>query len=128
MQTIPITRTPITSPTTHDVSLAFMQSSVLGPKVGVVLLHVASEFKVSVDVFNTRSKKASYVFPRQVAQFLMHELLGLDDKGVAPWFGMHRTGVNYSFHAVRDRLDTDPAMAQKVMVLRRVIEGALARL
>ena len=114
-----------------DVRLAATVLDDIHPRSGAARLdpdriqaRVAERFAVSVADLVGASRVAAVAWPRQVAMFLTHELLGLSlgDVGLA-FGGRNHTTVLYACRRVKERTETSAEDAKTLEVLFRSLSS-----
>jgi chromosomal replication initiator protein len=92
-----------------------------------IQLAVAREWGVTPEGLRSKTRTKALTAPRQVAMFLMRELLGLQLVEIGATFGgRDHSTVIHSLERVAGVLKEDPSFAQRVGKLRALLEGLAA--
>jgi len=84
---------------------------------------VAQEFGVTIDGLRSASRTKHLTVPRQVAMFLIRELLGMQLVEIGNAFGgRDHSTVIHSIEKVEGAVQSDPAFGQRVLALRGVLQ------
>jgi chromosomal replication initiator protein len=92
--------------TSRDINLSLVNKAVVSEKkvqdpLGIVTQSVASFFSVSTADVKSSKRNKEYVFPRQVAMYLLRKSAGLSFNDIARYFGgKDHTAVIYSVNKV----------------------------
>ena len=85
---------------------------------------VAKEWGVTTEGLRSKTRTKALTAPRQVAMYLMRELLGLQLVEIGAAFGgRDHSTVIHSLERVSGMLREDPALAQRIARLRTLLEG-----
>ena len=85
---------------------------------------VAKEWGVTTEGLRSKTRTKALTAPRQVAMYLMRELLGLQLVEIGATFGgRDHSTVIHSLERVSGMLREDPALAQRIARLRTLLEG-----
>lgn len=91
-------------------------------KVIMIQKAVADQFGVSRAMFFKPTRRRLVAFPRQVAMFLIHELLKMSYPQIGRCFGgKDHTTVLYGVRLIKERLETDAGLAIQVHTLRKAL-------
>jgi chromosomal replication initiator protein len=85
---------------------------------------VAKEWGVTTEGLRSKTRTKALTAPRQVAMYLMRELLSLQLVEIGAAFGgRDHSTVIHSLERVTGMLAEDPAFAQRIARLRILLEG-----
>ena len=85
---------------------------------------VAKEWGVTTEGLRSKTRTKALTAPRQVAMYLMRELLGLQLVEIGAAFGgRDHSTVIHSLERVGAMLREEPASAQRISRLRSLLEG-----
>jgi chromosomal replication initiator protein len=88
---------------------------------------VAKEWGVTTEGLRSKTRTKALTTPRQVAMYLMRELLGLQLVEIGAAFGgRDHSTVIHSLERVLATLKEEPSFAQRVARLRALLEGLAA--
>ncbi len=76
-----------------------------------IIRFVAHHYGVKVSDLKGRDNRRSVAFPRQVAMYLIREVLSLSYPEIGKIFGKHHSTVIYSYEAIAELRRTNPAFA-----------------
>ncbi|MBX6331995.1 MAG: chromosomal replication initiator protein DnaA [Gemmatimonadaceae bacterium] len=89
----------------------------------VIQQAVAKEWGVTTDGLRSKSRTKHLTVPRQVAMYLIRDLLGLQLVEIGSAFGgRDHSTVIHSLEKVEETLKADPAFAQRVKAVRATLE------
>lgn len=86
---------------------------------------VASEFGFSQAQIESRARTAPVAIVRQVAMTITRQATTLSQAQVGKYFGRDHGTVSHAEHAVKDRMDTEPAFKQRVEKLMEKLKGMI---
>ena len=99
-------------------------SSAIGLNPETIQQAVAKEWGVTTEGLRSKTRTKALTAPRQVAMYLMRELLGLQLVEIGSTFGgRDHSTVIHSLERVAGMLREDPAVAQRIARLRVLLEG-----
>ncbi|PIR87860.1 MAG: chromosomal replication initiator protein DnaA [Candidatus Harrisonbacteria bacterium CG10_big_fil_rev_8_21_14_0_10_45_28] len=89
-----------------------------------VLRAVADSFEVSIAELESASRKRELVHPRQIAMFLLREMLDLSYPNIGEKLGNrdHTTAL-YAYEKIAKEAQKNQALSQKIMAIRELISG-----
>ena len=106
-----------------EISLA----TSIGLSADVIQQTVAKEWGVTTEGLRSKTRTKALTAPRQVAMFLMRELLALQLVEIGAAFGgRDHSTVIHSLERVGAMLREDPSFAQRIARLRAYLEGLAA--
>ena len=76
-----------------------------------IIRFVAHHYGIKVSDLKGRDNRRSVAFPRQVAMYLIREMLSLSYPEIGKLFGKHHSTVIYSYEAIAEQRRTNPAFA-----------------
>lgn len=86
--------------------------------VNKLLKAVAKEYGVSVDAIFSKSRQRDTAEARQMAMYLIHEILGYGSVCIGEMFGRERTTVIHAIQKIRDFVSVDRWTQQHYANLR----------
>jgi len=99
-------------------------ASVAGLNTDTIQQAVAKEWGVTTEGLRSKTRTKALTAPRQVAMYLMRELLGLQLVEIGAAFGgRDHSTVIHSLERVTGTIREDPAFAQRIARLRVLLEG-----
>jgi chromosomal replication initiator protein len=99
-------------------------ASVVGLNGDTIQQAVAKEWGVTTEGLRSKTRTKALTAPRQVAMYLMRELLGLQLVEIGAAFGgRDHSTVIHSLERVTATIREDPAFAQRLARLRVLLEG-----
>jgi len=96
----------------------------VGLNVETIQQAVAKEWGVTTEGLRSKTRTKALTAPRQVAMYLMRELLGLQLVEIGASFGgRDHSTVIHSLERVSSMLKEDPLFTQRIARLRALLEG-----
>jgi chromosomal replication initiator protein len=90
----------------------------------IIRERVAEEYGVAVDALTSRRRTKEVTVPRQIAMFLMRELLDLPLTAIGDFFGgRDHSTVIHSINKVEEEMAGDDAFRNRVDALRAELGG-----
>jgi chromosomal replication initiator protein len=101
-----------------------INSSAVGLNPDTIQQAVAKEWGVTTEGLRSKTRTKALTAPRQIAMYLMRELLGLQLVEIGAAFGgRDHSTVIHSLERVSGMLREDPSVAQRIARLRVLLEG-----
>ncbi len=101
-----------------------LMPSTVGLNADTIQQAVAKDWGVTTEGLRSKTRTKALTAPRQVAMFLMRELLGLQLVEIGASFGgRDHSTVIHSLERVAAMIREDPSFAQRVARLRSLLEG-----
>jgi chromosomal replication initiator protein len=99
-------------------------TSIVGLNTDTIQQAVAKEWGVTTEGLRSKTRTKALTAPRQVAMYLMRELLGLQLVEIGATFGgRDHSTVIHSLERVTSTIREDPTFAQRIARLRVLLEG-----
>jgi chromosomal replication initiator protein len=96
----------------------------VGLNVDTIQHAVAKDWGVTIEGLRSKTRTKALTAPRQVAMYLMRELLGLQLVEIGAAFGgRDHSTVIHSLDRVSTMLKQDPSFTQRIARLRALLEG-----
>lgn len=80
---------------------------------------VADEFEISIRDMYGKNQRHKIVRPRQVAMYLIRNLLNLTLNDIGSHFGKDHSSIVHGINTIQDHMETDMAVLLKVDELKR---------
>ena len=113
---------PIDIRVAEEIINATIQQSAANINPNHIIKSVASFFEVSQSDLITSSRRKEVVLPRQVAMFLMRDMLGMSYPDIGDKMGKrdHTTAI-HSFEKIAREITTDRTLNQKIILVKEII-------
>lgn len=113
---------PIDIKVAEEIINATIQQSAANINPNHIVKSVASFFEVSQNDLITTSRRKEVVLPRQVAMFLMRDMLGMSYPDIGDKMGKrdHTTAI-HSFEKIAREITTDRTLNQKIILIKEII-------
>lgn len=113
---------PIDIKVAEEIINATIQQSAANINPNHIIKSVASFFEVSQSDLITSSRRKEVVLPRQVAMFLMRDMLGMSYPDIGDKMGKrdHTTAI-HSFEKIAREITTDRTLNQKIILIKEII-------
>jgi chromosomal replication initiation ATPase DnaA len=96
------------------------------PEIAKIQKIVADRYNVSIDVMSCAARPARYVQPRQLAMYLVRELIDVPLEIVGKAFGGRDHGtVSFACKGVTNRMSIEPAFAREVALVREACRSVV---
>jgi chromosomal replication initiator protein len=114
--------TPIDVKVAEEIISATIQQSAVNINPNQIIKSVASFFEVSQSDLITTSRRKEVVLPRQVAMFLMRDMLGMSYPDIGDKMGKrdHTTAI-HSFEKIAREITTDRTLNQKIILIKELL-------
>jgi len=117
-----VKNTPIDVKVAEEIINATIQQSAANINPNHIIKSVASFFEVSQNDLITASRRKEVVLPRQIAMFLMRDMLGMSYPNIGDKMGKrdHTTAI-HSFEKIAHEITTDRTLNQKIILIKEMI-------
>jgi chromosomal replication initiator protein len=86
-----------------------------------VLAAVAEFYQIKVEDLTGRCRKKEVVEPRQVAMYLLRDILGLSYPYIGDKMGRDHTTAIHSYEKINEEVNKNPGLNQKIFQIKEVI-------
>ncbi len=115
-----------------ELNLQMVQSAIsdlikarpgLHPTPKLILSETASYYNVTEEKLLSADRSKEITAPRQVACYLMKEMIDMSFPAIGSFMGLHHTTVMYGVKIIEKRINEDHAFATEIKELRQSIEN-----
>ena len=104
----------------YEVIQKFVNDVTVDISFQSILELVAEQFKIPIDLLNSKTRKRNVVVGRQLSMYLSKQYTGKSLKIIGEFFGgKDHSTVIYSCNAIKDMLETDPLFRDQVSEIER---------
>lgn len=86
-----------------------------------IIVVVAQFYNIKVHEIQKRSRNAEIVKPRQIAIYLLRDLLGLSFPSIGRLFKLDHTTVLYAYDKIRDSTTNDVVLKNQINLIKKLI-------
>lgn len=90
----------------------------------VIIKVICDHFSLSMEQLNVRCRKREFVFPRQVIMYFLSEYTDWTYKTIGELFNQDHTTAIHNKDTVKDLIDTDDKIKERIEELKKTIAGS----
>ena len=108
--------------TADEIINATIQQNAANINPNQIVKSVANFFEISQNDIIATSRRKEVVLPRQIAMFLMRDMLGMSYPDIGEKMGKrdHTTAI-HSFEKIAQQITTDRTLNQKIILIKEII-------
>jgi len=97
------------------------QEQKIGTTIEKIMSFVAKFYNLSPEDMKRRTRKAEITKPRQIAMYLLRDMVGLSFSSIGHTFGLDHTTVLYAFEKISDQVSKDGVTKGQVDSIRAMV-------
>ena len=99
------------------------QEQKIGFTVEKIIAVVARFYNLKLEEMKRQTRKAEIVKPRQIAIYLLRDIVGLSFPSIGHIFGLDHTTILYAFEKISDGIAKDEILKGQIDLIRAIIAG-----
>mgnify|MGYP001567013076 CR=1 FL=1 len=97
------------------------QEQKLGSTIEKIMTFVAKFYNLNLEDMKKRTRKSEIAKPRQVAMYLLRDMVGLSFPSIGRTFGLDHTTVLYAFEKISDQVSKDSVVKGQIDSIRAMV-------
>jgi len=87
-----------------------------------IIAAVAGFYEVDATAIRRRTRKASIAVPRQIAVYLLRDVMGLSFPYIGSIFGLHHSTAVYAYQKIQRRRSTDVWLRKEIQQIAESLQ------
>jgi hypothetical protein len=88
-----------------------------------IIKYVAESYGLKVSEMKQRTRKAHVIIPRQIALYLIRDLIGLSFPSIGEIFGLEHSTVMYAVKKIKDKIVTDNKLEDQILQIKQALKS-----
>ncbi|MBI2041787.1 MAG: hypothetical protein HYT20_02055, partial [Candidatus Nealsonbacteria bacterium] len=97
------------------------QEQKMGSTIEKIMTFVAKFYNLNLEDMKRRTRKSEIAKPRQIAMYLLRDMVGLSFPSIGRTFGLDHTTVLYAFEKISDQISKDSVVKGQVDSIRAMV-------
>ena len=93
----------------------------MGSTIEKIMTFVAKFYNLNLEDMKRRTRKSEIAKPRQVAMYLLRDMVGLSFPSIGRTFGLDHTTVLYAFEKISDQISKDSVMKGQIDSIKAMV-------